>query len=141
MNNLRKEDIVSHIITSYIIPQNPLYRIKYFYVESHLNWGTEGYFEDEPASLLKLKHKNIIVEAVKGNVYTHDEYNKLKKENPNFKLNDDDVTEKNNFLYVSCELKKSIVKESFIEKWKSLPNRTIRAGESAFVLTDVERLV
>ena len=88
-----------------------------------------------------MKHKNIIVEAIKGNVYTNDEYNKLKKENPDFSLKKDDIKDKNNFLYILDAVKKSTIKESFIEKWKSLPDRTIRAGEAAFVLTDVDRLV
>ena len=141
MSHLSKENIVTDIIQSYLAPKNPLYRLKYFYVESELKWGEDGYFEDEPGALLKLKHKNIIVEAVKGNVYTNDEYNKLKKENPDFSLKKDDIKDKNNFLYILYAVKKSTIKESFIEKWKSLPDRTIRAGEAAFVLTDVDRLV
>ena len=141
MSNLSKENIVTDIIQSYLAPKNPLYRLKYFYVESELKWGEDGYFEGEPGALLKLKHKNLIVEAVKGNVYTHDEYDKLKRENSDFKLNDDDVKDKNNFLYISYAFRKSILKESFIEKWKSLQDRTIRAGEAAFILVDVEKLV
>jgi len=139
MSYMSKENIIKELIHSYLIPKYPLYRIKYFFVESQFKWNDDD-FGDEGA-ILKLKHKNIIVEAVQGNVYTKEEYNNLKKDNPNFKLKINDVQEQNNFLYIRYALKKSIVKESFIEKWESLPDRTIRAGEAAFVLMDVERLV
>jgi len=141
MNNFSKEDVVSNIVHNYLAPKNPIYRIKYFYVESKLNWDTQEYFDGgRPSALLKVKHKNIIIEGVKGIVYTYEEYNKLKEENAEFELKKDDVKEKNNFLYLSYSLRKSILKESFIEKWKSLEDRTIRDGEAIFVLTDVERL-